>query len=209
MSFTRRKPTHELDHGRLHLGRRGQDPRVASLDCPAQCPQRVMTDAIRITHARTLRKERLGQRRIVGAHVGTPLASAGESRREKIHMHKATIPLIAAFFATVGCGTTFPPPTQSLADAESAERSAAELGAAGQPKAQLHLQLAEEQITQAKAAMKNGDNDRASGLLMRARSDAELAIALTRAQAAQASSQKAVVQSNTQQTTNANQGAAQ
>jgi hypothetical protein len=124
-------------------------------------------------------------------------------------MHRAMIPLLAVSFVTIGCGTSFPPPTQSLADAESAERSATELGAAGQPNAQLHLQLAEEQIAQAKTAIKNGDNDRANGLLLRARSDAELAIALTRGQSAQANAQKAVVQSNAQQTTNANQGAAQ
>jgi hypothetical protein len=124
-------------------------------------------------------------------------------------MYRATIPLLAAVFVTLGCGASPSPPTQSLADAESAERSATELGAAGQPNAQLHLQLAEEQIAQAKAAIRNGDNDRASGLLLRARSDAELAIALTRVQTAKAGAQKAVVQSNAQQTTNANQGAAQ
>ena len=57
--------------------------------------------------------------------------------------------------------------------------------------------------------MKSGDNERANGLLLRARSDAELAIALTRDQSAKTGAQQAAVQSNTQQTTNANQGAAQ
>jgi hypothetical protein len=117
------------------------------------------------------------------------------------------IPVLAACLVTAGCASSFPTPTQSLADAESAERSASELGAAGQPKAQLHLQLAHEQIAQANAAIKNGDNERASGLLLRARSDAELAIALTRDQTAKTGAQQAVVQSGAQQTTNANQGA--
>ncbi len=130
-------------------------------------------------------------------------------------MNRSMIPILtaslvaAATMATAGCAASFPTPTQSLADAQSAERSASELGAASQPKAQLHLRLADEQIAQANAAMKNGDNERANGLLLRARSDAELAIALTRDQSAKTGAQQAAVQSNTQQTTNANQGAAQ
>ena len=103
----------------------------------------------------------------------------------------------------------YPVPTQPLADAQSAERSATELGAASQPKAQLHLQLAHEQIAKANGAMKDGDNERANGLLLRARSDAELAIALMRYQSAETDATKATVQSNAQQTVNANQGAAQ
>jgi hypothetical protein len=122
-------------------------------------------------------------------------------------MYRSMIPVLAASFVAVGCAASFPTPTQSLADAQSAERSANELGAAAQPKAQLHLQLAHEQIAQASNAIANGDNERANGLLLRARSDAELAIALTRDQGAKTDAQKAVVQSSAQQTTNANQGA--
>ncbi len=88
-------------------------------------------------------------------------------------MHGSMIPVFAACLVTAGCASSFPTPTQSLADAQSAERSASELGAADQPKAQLHLQLAHEQIAQANAAIKNGDNERAGGLLLRARADAE------------------------------------
>ena len=71
------------------------------------------------------------------------------------------------------------------------------------------MQLAHEQIAQANAAIKNGDNERANGLLLRARSDAELAIALTRDQSAKTGAQQATVQSNAQQNTNVNQGATQ
>jgi hypothetical protein len=124
-------------------------------------------------------------------------------------MHRSMIMVLTASFIGLGCGGSFPPPTQGLADAQSAERSATELGAASQPKAQLHLQLAHEQIGQATVAMKDGENERADSLLRRARSDAELAIALTRDQTAKTDATKATVQSNAQQTVNANQGAAQ
>jgi hypothetical protein len=126
-----------------------------------------------------------------------------------MHRSIATVTLVTASFVALGCGGSYPVPAQSLADARSAERSATELGAASQPRAQLHLQLAHEQIGQANVAIKDGDNQRAESLLRRARSDAELAIALTRDQAAKTDATKAAVQSNAQQTVNANQGAAQ
>lgn len=119
-------------------------------------------------------------------------------------MRGTWIPILAATCAA--CGASYPMPAQQLADAESAERSAAELGAAGQPSAQLHLQLAQEQVVKAKAAIQAGDNERANALLVRARSDAELAIALTREQAAKTGAQGAIEQSNTQRDTNARQG---
>ncbi|HEX8796949.1 MAG TPA: DUF4398 domain-containing protein [Polyangiaceae bacterium] len=121
-------------------------------------------------------------------------------------MHRTLIPSIAAACFVAGCGASYPVPTQQLADTESAERSAAELGAANEPKAQLHLQLAQEQLTQAKVAIAGGDNGRASVLLTRARSDAELAIALTRAGTAKAAAQAAIDQANAQKATNSKQG---
>jgi hypothetical protein len=124
-------------------------------------------------------------------------------------MHSSTILIAVGSLVALGCAASFPVPTQNLADAQSAERSASELGAASRPKAQLHLQLASDQIAQATGAMKQGDNERANGLLLRARSDAELAIALMRYQSAETDAQKAAAQSKTQQTVNANQGAAQ
>jgi Domain of unknown function (DUF4398) len=125
-------------------------------------------------------------------------------------MHTSIIPitLVASWFA-IGCAASFPVPAQDLAQAQSAERSAVELGAPAHPNANLHLELAREQIAQANAAIKDGDNGRATALLLRARSDAELAIALTRDQSAKTDAVKAVEQSNTQRTVNANQGAVQ
>ncbi len=123
-------------------------------------------------------------------------------------MHTSSIVIVtlslAASLSVLGCGATAVP-TAKLATAQSAEQSASELGAASQPKAKLHLQLAHEQIAQATVAMKDGDNERATGLLLRAQADAELAIALTRDQSATSDAQKATGQANVQQTVNANQ----
>ncbi len=107
----------------------------------------------------------------------------------------------------VACGASFPAPTQRLADAESAQRSAQELGAAAQPAAQLHLKLADEQMTRAKKDMADGDNKAADSLLIRAKADSELALALAREQGAIVETQKAVETSTTTATINATQGA--
>ena len=109
--------------------------------------------------------------------------------------------LACASFA-FGCGSSMPEPKQPLADAEAASRSAQEVGASSQPAAKLHVKLADEQITRAKALIANGDNDEATYVLLRARADAELALALAREQAAIVDKQKAIEQSNT--TLNAN-----
>jgi uncharacterized protein HemY len=105
-----------------------------------------------------------------------------------------------------GCAATLAAPTQRLADEQSAERSAVELGAPSVPQAQLHLQLAREQAEAARSAIQAGDGDRADRLLARATSDAELSIALTREQNAKVEAQKAATQSNNQRSTNASQG---
>lgn len=101
-----------------------------------------------------------------------------------------------------------PVPTQRMADAESAERSARELGANNEPTAQLSLKLAEEQISQAKTAMADGDNERADSLLIRAKADAELAVVQAREKGAKVAVQNAVDDSAAQKATNAGQGAA-
>jgi hypothetical protein len=59
-------------------------------------------------------------------------------------------------------------------------RAARELGAASVPRAKLHLQLAQTQVTQARKLTEDGENERASLVLTRARADAELAVALVR-----------------------------
>ena len=120
----------------------------------------------------------------------------------RAHRVVATAPLLLLF----ACAS-FPPPTQRMADAESAHRSALELGAANQPAAQLHVKLAEEQMTKAKTLMNSGDNKEADSLLIRSKADSELALALAREQGANVEVQKATEKSNDTATTNAIQGA--
>lgn len=115
----------------------------------------------------------------------------------------AAVPVAFLF----GCGASFPVPAQRMADAESAHRSALELGAASQPVAQLHVKLAEEQMAKAKTLIADGDNKGADSLLIRSKADSELALALTREQGSDVAVQKATDQSNTTAVTNAAQGA--
>jgi hypothetical protein len=89
-----------------------------------------------------------------------------------------------------------------MADAESASRSAREVGADNQPAAKLQVKLADEQIAEAKTLIANGENERAAYVLLRARADAELALALAREQNALVEKQKAAEQSSA--TLNAN-----
>jgi hypothetical protein len=100
----------------------------------------------------------------------------------------------------VGCATTYPAPTQQMADVQSANRSAMELGAQSNPRAQLHLKLAQEQLKQAQDALKYEDNQAAERLLFRAKADAELAVALTRDASAQTGRGQAISQTDAART---------
>lgn len=120
---------------------------------------------------------------------------------------KTLITTTATLLLALGCAGSYPPPTQQMADVESASRSANELGAQNSPKAQLHLKLADEQLKMAKKAMEKDDNERAESLLMRAKADAELAVALTREENAKSEASKAIDQSNAQRSAIAEQGA--
>ncbi len=104
------------------------------------------------------------------------------------------LPFLAITPLVSACTASFPPPTQRMADAESAERSAREVGADSQPDAKLEVKLADEQIARAKGLVAAGENQRADFVLMRARADAELALGLAREQNARAETQKALEQ---------------
>ena len=78
------------------------------------------------------------------------------------------------------CGSSIQPPTDRLASTDAAIRSARELGAQSDPQAALHLKLADEQVAQARTLMKDGENKRADLVLLRANSDAELAVMITK-----------------------------
>jgi outer membrane protein TolC len=71
----------------------------------------------------------------------------------------------------VACGSV-PPPHERQASTE--------LDAQQVPQAALHLKLAQEQFDKGKALIDDGENSRASYVLMRAQADAELALALAR-----------------------------
>jgi hypothetical protein len=86
---------------------------------------------------------------------------------------------IGATLIGMGCASA-PAPTEQLASAEASVRAAHELGADSVPRAQLHLKLAQEQVTQARKLAQDGEQERATLVLTRARADAELALALTR-----------------------------
>lgn len=122
-------------------------------------------------------------------------------------MKNIIISSLATSLLLVGCGASHPPPTQQMADTQAATRSATELGAQKEPSAQLHLKLAEEQMGLAKNAMKKEDNELAGRLLVRAKADAELAVALMREDAAKHTAVAAANQLASQQSTNENQGA--
>jgi len=98
---------------------------------------------------------------------------------------------IALVLFLVACGSSIPPPSDRLASAEAAARSARELGADREPKAQLHVRLASEQIDQAKKLMADGDNKRADLILQRANADAELAVMLAKESSAKGEAEKA------------------
>jgi len=59
-------------------------------------------------------------------------------------------------------------------------RAAEEAGAAKVPQAALHLQLAKEELEAAKQWAARGDKEKADSMLLRAESDAELAVTLSR-----------------------------
>lgn len=122
-------------------------------------------------------------------------------------MQKSILSLLLTAPLFGACGASFPPPTQRLADAQSAERSAREVGANSAPAAQLSLKLAQDQIAQAEKAMREDENERADALLIRAKLDAELALAQAREKVAKVDRQEAIEDSAEQKATNAGQGA--
>lgn len=105
------------------------------------------------------------------------------------------VPLLSV---VAGCGASYPAPTQHMADAQAALRSAQELGADGLPEAQLHLKLAEEQIAKGKADLEDNDNKRADFTFVRAKADAELALALAKEQKAKVQTQRAAEKAGAQ-----------
>jgi hypothetical protein len=107
------------------------------------------------------------------------------SRLRDVHDREDPMKILTTGFVAgiglmaIACGSG-PQPTERLATAQGAVRAAKEVGAKDVPQAQLHTQLAEEQVRQAQKMIEDGDNERAEMVLRRAVADAELAVALAR-----------------------------
>jgi hypothetical protein len=82
--------------------------------------------------------------------------------------------------AVSGCGSSIEVGVDRLVSCEASIRTARELGAQNEPRAALHLKLAQDQLEQAKALVTDGKMERADTVLLRADADAELALALVR-----------------------------
>jgi len=74
----------------------------------------------------------------------------------------------------------------------SAIRAADEVGAAKVPQAALHLQLAKEELEQAKGLAEKGKKEEAEGMLLRADADAELSVSLSHQEAAKMEAEQAL-----------------
>ncbi len=95
------------------------------------------------------------------------------------------IPIAALAFhgacATTNSAPVVAVPSLGAEDSAGAIRAAEEVGAAHTPEAALHLQLAKEQFEHARKLTKEDDQPASTRLLIRARADADLSLALTRA----------------------------
>jgi hypothetical protein len=89
----------------------------------------------------------------------------------------------------IGCASS--PPLRTEAST-SGIRAAEEVGAAKVPQASLHLQLAKEELANAKLLAAKDEKPRAVSMLSRAEVDAELAVILSREDAEKAESRAAV-----------------
>lgn len=95
--------------------------------------------------------------------------------------------LLAAVIA--GCASS---PEVNKEASTSAIRAAEEVGASSVPSASLYLQLAKEELENAKGLAANGDTEEAESMLLRAQADGELAVALSRGDADKAEATQAI-----------------
>jgi hypothetical protein len=87
--------------------------------------------------------------------------------------------LASSALLIVACGGAAIPQEQLTSSKATISVAQAE-GAQNEPKAQLHLKLAQEQVAKAEALIKEGDNEEATQLIERAQADADLAVALAK-----------------------------
>jgi hypothetical protein len=93
----------------------------------------------------------------------------------KLALRMLWVGLLAALAGACGGAAV---PQESLTAAQASVKGAEVGGATQDPKAQLHLKLANEQIEKAKKLIEDGNNEEAARLIDRAQADADLALAL-------------------------------
>jgi hypothetical protein len=103
-----------------------------------------------------------------------------------------TVLLFQGACATTNAGPIVAVPSLGAEDSAGAIRAAEEVGAAHIPEAALHLQLAKEQFEQARRLTSPEERPMSTRLLLRARADADLALALTRANASKVEARAAL-----------------
>jgi hypothetical protein len=94
------------------------------------------------------------------------------------------------------CAESLPPPNDQWAAAKEDVGRAESGGARDVPNAKLHLQLAQEDLQQAKQLM-GVDNKRATSVTEAARAEAQLALSLSRAASAQEAARQALTDLHT------------
>ncbi|MCA9596266.1 MAG: DUF4398 domain-containing protein [Myxococcales bacterium] len=104
--------------------------------------------------------------------------------RRRIVRSLRIAPVVVAF-AAFGCGGAAVP-HQELTNAKSAISAAEAADASTVPQATLHLQMAKDAVHEAQGLIDDGDNERAAKELVRARADAQLALALAKQESARA-----------------------
>lgn len=97
------------------------------------------------------------------------------------HINKAMLAGSVLFAVVIaGCASS---PAVNREASTSAIRAAEEAGASTVPSASLYLQLAKEELENARGLAAKGDKEQAESMLLRAQADAELAVALSRGDA--------------------------
>jgi hypothetical protein len=137
-----------------------------------------------------MRAQRASSKRFTHAGANAPFTHARELPILRLMEKNVLVAAVGLAFVVAGCGG-YAVPTDRLIASEAAARSAREVGAANAPQAALHLKLAQEEIAQAKGLMNDGNNKRADYVLIRAKADAELSLALAKEAVAQSAAKKA------------------
>jgi hypothetical protein len=120
-----------------------------------------------------------------------PVATKGEFNETRIEIQKEDsmrqvsigvqmfAVTVVAIAVVAGCATSTPVRTEK---STSGIRAAEEVGAPKVPQAALHLQLAKEELENAKSMAAKDEREMAASMLTRAEADAELAVLLSREQ---------------------------